>query len=194
MFVMLLWCALLTAFKGLLDKLLTSHMFDSLCQCEDDHWSINIYSVIEDLSSAPKFLSCETRLCPFHSSVLVDVRLLQIGKFVEVTRPNLDTKHLGFVRGMKILILKRTTKVWHSLIISSLQTNIRLRSVSSYINGVGMLMEDSKSLQAGLQMCRERVVLGRCQKSALDCSEVMNAKQKAICRRGNGDSFVKGRR
>jgi hypothetical protein len=155
MFVMLLWCALLTAFKGPLDRLLTSHMFDSLCQCEDDRWSINIYSVIEDLSCAPKFLSCETRLCPFCSSVLVDVRSLQIGKFVEVTRPNLDAKHLGFGRGMKILILKRTTKVWNSLIISSLQTNIRLRSVSSYINGVGMLMEDSKSLQAGLQMCRE---------------------------------------
>lgn len=85
----------------------------------------------------------------------MDVTLLQIGKFVEVTRPNLDTKHLGFVRGMKVLILKRTTKVWNSLIISSLQTNIRLRSVSSYIHGVGMLMEDSKSLQADLQMCRE---------------------------------------
>jgi hypothetical protein len=111
--------------------------------------------VIEDFSSAPKFLSCETRLCPFLSSVLVDVRSLQIGKFVEVTRPNLDTKHLGFVRGTKILILKRTTKVWNSLIISSLQGNIRLRSVSSYIHGVGMLMEYSKSLQAGLQMCRE---------------------------------------
>ncbi len=116
---------------------------------------VNIYSVIGDLSSAPKFLSYETRLCPFQSSVLVDVRSLQIGKFVEVTTPNLDTKHLGFVRGMKILILKRTTKVWNSLIISSLQTNIRLRSVSSYIHGVGMLMEDSKSLQGGLQMCRE---------------------------------------